>query len=109
MGKSVCYRISLMYFESCCQHCGGVASAVIERHSDVFVREALFWQCGDECYTALSPLEKHNGQVFNDPESLRAFFRRGYIMEVLRDGSLVSHKASFGEALRLEKQESAPV
>ena len=109
MGKNACYRIALMYFESCCKHCGGVASAVIECHSDVFVKVALFWECKEECYHALSPLEQHNGQVMNSPEDLHVFFKRGYIVEILRDGSLVTHEASFSEALRLEKQESAPV
>lgn len=109
MAKDAAYRISLMHFEAPCKHCGRIASAVVERHSDVFIREALFWQCGDECYNALSPLERHNGQAFLDPEALRVFFKRGYIVEILQDGSLISEEVSFSEALRIEKQEPVSV
>lgn len=101
------YRISLACFERECHTCGGTATAVHERHSSVWIEVSLFWECRASCYEALSSIQRHNGQIFKNPEELLPFFKRGYLLEIQKDGSLSVQGASFYEVLSIRKQESA--
>lgn len=102
--NGVLYTAVLLYFESRCGNCGGVARAVLERHSPVWIEASLHWQCTDECYEASPIIEQRNGQSFKDFEDLRPLFRTGHLVDVLRDGSLrVSENLPFDKALSWER------